>query len=162
MFSDPQFWVAIAFLIFIIAIFNPVRKILITSLDSKIKEIKNSLDEAESIKNQAQNTLSEIEKRNSEMEIEIKNIILNAEDKVNELQVQYEKNLIQILDKKKNLANIRIEQLVRDTNNSIQNQITSTALNTASLLINDKLDSKKKSELVNNSLKEFSSSFKKN
>ena len=162
MFSDPQFWVAIAFLIFIIAIFNPVRKILITSLDSKIKEIKNSLDEAESIKNQAQNTLSEIEKRNSEMEIEIKNIILNAEDKVNELQVQYEKNLIQILDKKKNLANIRIEQLVRDTNNSIQNQITSTALNTASLLINDKLDSKKKSELVNNSLKEFASSFKKN
>ena len=27
MFSDPQFWVAIAFFLFVLAVFNPVRKI---------------------------------------------------------------------------------------------------------------------------------------
>ena len=42
MFSDPQFWVAIAFIIFVIAIFNPTRKILSLSLDKKINEIKES------------------------------------------------------------------------------------------------------------------------
>ena len=40
MFSDPQFWVFVAFIIFVGAIFNPVRKMLSTGLDSKIKEIK--------------------------------------------------------------------------------------------------------------------------
>ena len=35
MISDPQFWVAIAFGIFILAIFNPVRKILSSSLRFK-------------------------------------------------------------------------------------------------------------------------------
>jgi F-type H+-transporting ATPase subunit b len=55
MLSDPQFWVAIAFVIFLLAIFNPVRKILITSLDTKIEEIKNNIETAENIRSQTQN-----------------------------------------------------------------------------------------------------------
>ena len=43
MFSDPQFWVAVAFVAFIAAVFNPVRKILTTSLDAQIKDIKNKI-----------------------------------------------------------------------------------------------------------------------
>lgn len=50
MFSDPQFWVAIAFILFVIVIFNPIRKILVSSLDSRINEIKNSIAEAENLK----------------------------------------------------------------------------------------------------------------
>ena len=45
MFSDPQFWVAVSFILFIAAIFNPVRKILTSSLDAQIKDIKNKIDE---------------------------------------------------------------------------------------------------------------------
>ena len=37
MFSDPQFWVAVAFIAFIAAIFNPARKILTTNLDKQIR-----------------------------------------------------------------------------------------------------------------------------
>ena len=44
MFSDPQFWVAVSFILFIAAIFNPVRKILTSSLDGQINEIKNKID----------------------------------------------------------------------------------------------------------------------
>ena len=42
MFSDPQFWIFCAFIIFIATVFKPIRKILITSLDYKINEIKNN------------------------------------------------------------------------------------------------------------------------
>ena len=45
MFSDPQFWVAVAFVAFIAAIFNPVRKILTSSLDAQIKDIRNKIVE---------------------------------------------------------------------------------------------------------------------
>ena len=44
MFSDPQFWVAVSFILFIAAIFNPVRKILTSSLDAQINDIKNKLN----------------------------------------------------------------------------------------------------------------------
>jgi len=60
MFSDPQFWVFVAFVIFIITIFKPAQKIFTSGLDNKIKEIKDSIDQAEKIKNEAQNTLSQI------------------------------------------------------------------------------------------------------
>ena len=43
MFNDPQFWVLIAFIIFIGVIFNPVRKTLYAGLDTKIQEIKDSV-----------------------------------------------------------------------------------------------------------------------
>ena len=52
MFSDPQFWVAVAFVAFIVAIFNPVRKILTSSLDTQIKDIKNKNESVLQIQNQ--------------------------------------------------------------------------------------------------------------
>ena len=35
MFSDPKFWVAISFIIFVAVIFNPIRKILGTNMYKK-------------------------------------------------------------------------------------------------------------------------------
>ena len=49
MFSYPQFWVAVAFFLFLAAIFNPVRKVLISSLDSQINQIKLKIDEAQNL-----------------------------------------------------------------------------------------------------------------
>ena len=60
MFVDPQFWVAIAFIIFVVAVFNPIRKMLGTTLNSKIQDIKKSIEEAENIKNETQNTFSAV------------------------------------------------------------------------------------------------------
>ena len=56
MFSDPQFWVAVSFFLFILAIFNPVRKILKSSLDTQISEIKKNIEETENLKNEAHKT----------------------------------------------------------------------------------------------------------
>ena len=86
MFSDPQFWVAVAFVAFIAAIFNPVRKILTTNLDSQIKDIKDKIDEAENLKNETQVTLSEVKKRQNDVQAEIQDIQKEAEKKVKQLE----------------------------------------------------------------------------
>ena len=86
MFSDPQFWVAVAFFAFIAAVFNPIRKILTTNLDSQIKDIKDKIEEAENLKNETQNTLSEIKQRQNDVEIEIQEIHKEAESKVKQLE----------------------------------------------------------------------------
>ena len=93
MFSDPQFWVAVAFVAFIAAIFNPVRKILTSSLDTQIKDIKNKIDEAENLKNETQTTLSEIKKRQNDVQIEIQDIHKDAEKKVKQLEENAETNI---------------------------------------------------------------------
>ena len=82
MLSDPQFWVLIAFIIFIGFMIKPVRKILSINLGDKIQEIKDSIDQAEKIKNDAQLALSEIKKRQNEVKGEIDLIEQEAKEKI--------------------------------------------------------------------------------
>ncbi len=74
MFSDPQFWVAVAFVAFIAAVFNPVRKMLTASLDAQIKDIKDKIEEAENLKNETQVSLSEIKQRQNDVQSEIQEV----------------------------------------------------------------------------------------
>ncbi|SVA53161.1 uncharacterized protein METZ01_LOCUS106015, partial [marine metagenome] len=104
MFVDPQFWVAIAFIIFVVAVFNPIRKMLGTTLNSKIQDIKNSIEEAENIKNETQNTLSDLKKRQNDVQIEIENIHKDAKEKIQILESQAEEKLKEKIDKRNLLA----------------------------------------------------------
>ena len=161
MFSDPQFWVAVSFLLFILAIFNPVRKILVSSLDTQINEIKNKINEAENIKNEAQKTLSELRARENEVGNEIKELKLNSEKKISELNDLYSRKLTDQIEKRKLLAENKIEQFVRDTNISIKNYITDAAIETTVSVLSNNLSSDKKSSLVNDSIKELNEVLKK-
>ena len=160
MFSDPQFWVAVSFILFIAAIFNPVRKILTSSLDGQINEIKNKIDESENIKNEAQKTLSELKKREQEVELEIKILSDNAAIKIVELEEQSKQKLKDQIEKRKILAENKIDQLVRDANLSIKNYISSTAINTTIHILNNNLSDEKKSSLIIESIKEMNSVLK--
>ncbi|MDC3131465.1 hypothetical protein OA492_00980 [Pelagibacteraceae bacterium] len=160
MFSDPQFWVAVSFILFIAAIFNPVRKILTSSLDGQIKEIKNKIDESENIKNEAQKTLSELKKREQEVEKEIKALSDNAASKIVGLEEQSKQKLKDQIEKRKILAENKIDQLVRDANVSIKNYISSTAINTTIHILNNNLTDEKKASLISESIKEMNSVLK--
>ncbi|MDC0044791.1 hypothetical protein OAJ12_00165 [Pelagibacteraceae bacterium] len=160
MFSDPQFWVAVSFILFIAAIFNPVRKILTSSLDGQINEIKNKIDESENIKNEAQKTLSELKKREQEVEKEIKALSDNAASKIVGLEEQSKQKLKDQIEKRKILAENKIDQLVRDANVSIKNYISSTAINTTIHILNNNLTDEKKASLISESIKEMNSVLK--
>ena len=160
MFSDPQFWVAIAFIIFILAIFNPVRKILNSSLDTKINEIKESIEEAENLKNDTQVILSEIKKRQNEVELEIKEIHLNSKNKIKILESQAQIKLSEQNSKRESLAKAKIEQMVRDANLMVKQHITQTAINAAIIVLEKKLNAEEKQNLINQSIKDLESVFK--
>jgi F0F1-type ATP synthase membrane subunit b/b' len=155
MFSDPQFGVALAFALFVIAVFKPVRKILSTSLDSKIKEIKDSIDEAEDLKNETQITLSDIKKRQNEVELEIQEIHYNAKEKIKIIESEAKKKLDEQSNKREQLAKTKIEQMARDANLSIQNNISQTAIIAAIAVLEKKLNKEDKQNLINQSIKDF-------
>jgi F-type H+-transporting ATPase subunit b len=155
MISDPQFWVAIAFIIFVLSIINPVRKILNSSLDGKIKEIKESIEEAEHLKNDTQVILSEIKKRQNEVELEIKVIHSNAKEKIKILESQAKIKLTEQSKKREVLTKTKIEQMVREANLLVQNQITQTAISATIAVLEKKLNSEEKGNLINQSIKDL-------
>ena len=160
MFSDPQFWVALAFVVFVIAIFNPVRKLLSSSLDTKIKEIKDSIDQAEDLKNETQANLSEIKKRQSEVKNEIEEIKKSAKNKIQILENQAKEKLVDLTAKKELLASEKIEQMARDANLEIQEYISRTSIEASIIVLKKKLDKEGKQNLINSSIKELSSIIK--
>ena len=160
MFSDPQFWVAVSFILFIAAIFNPVRKILTSSLDAQIKDIKNKIDEVENLKKEAQTALDELKERETKVEKEIENLNLESEKRITELKDISSSKLTDQIEKRKILAENKIEQLVRDTNNSIKNYITSVAIEATRNILLQNLSKNKKSDLIEESISEFNSVLK--
>jgi F-type H+-transporting ATPase subunit b len=160
MFSDPQFWVAVAFVAFIVAIFNPVRKILTSSLDTQIKDIKNKIDEAENLKNETQTTLSEIKKRQNDVQIEIQDIHKDAEKKVKQLEENAEAKLKDQIAKRQVLAEAKIDQLTRDANNLIQSHISSTAIAATISILQQKLNNQEQQKLIDKSIEELGSALK--
>ena len=160
MFSDPQFWVAVSFILFIAAISNPVRKILTSSLDAQIKDIKNKIDEVENLKNEAQKALDELKERETKVEKEIQKLNLESEKRISELKDISASKLTDQIEKRKILAENKIEQLVRDTNNSIKNYISSVAIEATINILRKNLSNDKKSSLIKESITEFNSVLK--
>ena len=160
MFSDPQFWVAVAFFAFIAAVFNPVRKILTSNLDAQIKDIKDKIEEAENLKNDTQFTLSEVKQRQNDVQIEIQAIQDDAKNKVMQIQQIAENKLKDQIKKKQILAELKIDQLTRDANNLIQSHISSTAVAATINIIQKKLNNEEQQKLIHRSIEELGSVLK--
>ena len=157
MFSDPQFWVFIAFIIFVGAIFNPVRKTLFTSLDNKIKEIKENINQAEKVKNDSQVTLSEIKKRQNEVKDTINSINQETKDKVKRIESNANAKLKEQIDKRNTLASLKIDQITRDAKIEIQQYIIQTAITATIDILKKKLNDQEKQKLINLSINELNS-----
>jgi len=160
MFNDPQFWVFIAFIIFIGVMIKPVRKILSINLGDKIQEIKDSINQAEKIKNDAQLTLSEIKKRQNEVKVEIDLIGQEAKEKITIIEKNAHTKLIDQINKRNSLASVKIDQMTRDANTEIQKHITQIAISATVKILEKKLNDKEKQNLINQSVNELGSALK--
>ena len=160
MFSDPQFWVFIAFIIFAGVMIKPVRKILLINLGDKIQEIKDSIDQAEKIKNDAQLTLGEIKKRQNEVKGEIDSIRQEAKERIAIIEKNAHTKLTDQINKRNALASIKIDQMVRDANTEIQIHITQIAISATVDILEKKLNNQEKQNLINQSINELESVLK--
>ena len=158
MFSDPQFWVFVAFIIFVIAIFKPVKKILTLNLDNKIKEIKNNINKAENIKSEAQQILSKINIRQNDLKQEIQDIQNKSKERMAFIEQQFQQKLNEQIIKRNALAKIRIEQMTRDANMQVQQYIADNTIKATIKILEKKLDQFEKQELINQSISELNSS----
>ena len=157
MFSDPQFWVFVAFVIFVATIFKPVRTMLVSGLDNKIYEIKNSIDRAEKIKNETQLTLSEIKKRQNEVKQEIEVIQNEAKEKITSIEKLSNQKLNEQIKKRNELTKIKIEQMAREANEKVQQYIVQNTIKATIIILEKKLNQSEKQNLINQSIADLNS-----
>ena len=79
MFSDPEFWVAVAFVILIgVFVYFGIHRTVLKTLDHRADRIKAELDDARRLKDEAAKLLAEYQARHASAEREARNIIDSA------------------------------------------------------------------------------------
>ena len=152
---DATFWVAISFFIFVgILIYLKVPQKMNISLIDQINEIKKELSEAEKLKIEAKNLLSNYENKIDKSKKETLEIINLAKKNSEKNILEKTEKFHQIIELKKKNAEQKITQMKDNALRDIKNISVKISVETVEHLIKNSIDKKKLQKLYENSLEQ--------
>ena len=159
---DATFWVMISFFAFLglLIYFKIPQKIKIT-LDEKINNIRNEINEADKLKEDAKNILTEHEKKISNSKAEVKQMIDKANEEAEKNVIKTNEDFHNLMESRKKNAEERIKQLKSQALKDIKNASVKVALKSVEKLIKNSLDKSKLDKIYSISLEETKLALKK-
>ena len=162
MIIDATFWVAISFILFVglIVYFKVPQKIKIV-MEDNIINITNQIQEAEKLKEEAKNLLSENEKKLSNSKIEVKEMINKANEDAEKNIIRVNSEFHKMIENRKKSTDEKIKQMKEQTFKEIKNASVKIAIESAESLLKNSLDKTKLDKLYLSSLEETKLALKK-
>lgn len=152
--DNATLWVGVSFVLFILLVFKPLLKSTNRSLDDKITNIKNKLEDAKKLNLESEKIYNEIEKDRIAGEMKINMILENALKEAKDIEEKMKNNLQETIKKKENQLKQRLQQTKIKFEKEISSEILRSSIDvTKKRIINDLSDSKNNS-LVENSIDE--------
>ena len=161
MIIDATFWVAVSFFMFLgVLIYFKIPQKIASTLDDSINTIKTEVDDAESLKEESKNILSEYERKISNAKAEVKQMVDAATDDAdhNVLKTN-EEFYVQMENRKKNTED-RIKQMKNQALKDIKNASVKIAIQTVEVLLKNSLDKNKLNKIFTSSVEETKSALK--
>lgn len=159
-FSDPTFWVAVAFFIFLAATIRPLLRALANALDGRIERIRAQLDEAQSLREEAQKMLAESKRKQRDAEAEADRMIAHANDEAKRIREHAAQDLEAALARRTQQAEEKIEQAEATALKEVRDQAVDLALAATSRLLAEKVDKARDEALIDQSIKDLSNKLK--
>ena len=158
---DATFWVAVSFFIFVGGlIYLKVPQKVNGSLNEKIKQIKNELDEAEKLKNESKNLLSSYENKIDVSKKETKEIINLSKKQSETMIIEKTNKFHQDMDLKKKNAEQKIAQLKEDALHDIKKASVKISIDAVTNLIKNSVDKNKLENVYIKGLAEIKTALK--
>ena len=111
MFNEPEFWVAVAFVIFVAGLgYLGVHRMIAKSLDERAGRIQAELDEARKLKDEAAALLAEYQRKRREAEGEAQEIIAGAKAEAERLSVEAKIKIEEFVSRRTKMAEVKIAQ----------------------------------------------------
>ena len=162
MMIDATFWVMISFFAFIgLLVYFKVPQKIKTALDENINNIKKQIDEAEKLKEDAKNILTEHEKKISNSKVKVKQMIGNATEQAEKNVIKINQDLHNLMEAKKKNAEERIKQLKNQALKDIKNASVKIAIVSVEKLIKNSMDKSKLDKIYSSSIEETKIALKK-
>jgi len=158
---DATFWVAISFFIFFgVLIYLKVPQKINNLLTDEINEMKKELNEAERLKFEAKNLLSNYENKIDKSKKETREIINLAKKDSEKTILEITKKFHQIIENKKKNAEQKIVQMKENALKDIKNISVKISMEAVEHLIKNSIDKSKLEKLYIKSLEQAKTSLK--
>ena len=152
---DATFWVAVSFFIFFGGIiYLKVPQKINNSLINQIKEIKKELDEAEKLKIEAKNLLSNYENKIDKSKKETQEIISLAKKESEKTILEKTEKFHQIIENKKKNAEQKIIQMKENALKEIKNISVKISMEAVESLIKNSINKDKLQSLYNKNIEQ--------
>lgn len=160
---DATFWALVALIIFLgLLVYLKVPAMLGSSLDKRAERIRNELEEARKLREEAQQLLAEYQRKRREAEAEAKDLVDAAWREAKVIVAEAKQKTEEYVARRTVLAEQKIAQAERDAVNEVRARAVDVAVSAAERLLAGKVDGKTGSQLFDASLKEVKSRMKLN
>jgi len=159
---DATFWVMVSFFAFIgLLIYFKIPQKIKTTLDENIINIKKQIDEADKLKEDAKNILTDHEKKISNSKSEVKEMINTANEEAEKNVIKTNQDFHNLMETRKKNAEERIKQLKNQALKDIRNASVKIAIESVEKLIKNSLDKSKLDKIYSSSIEETKLALKK-
>ena len=159
---DATFWVMISFFLFVgLLIYFQIPQKIKTTLENNISNIKNQIDEADKLKEDAKNILTEHEKKISNSKTEVKSMIAKAGEEAEKNIIKTNQDFHNLIENRKKNAEERIRQLKNQALKDIKNTSVKIAMDSVEKLLKNSLDKSKLDKIYMSSIEETKLALKK-
>lgn len=152
---SPEFWVAVAFVIFVAGIYRPVGRAAGSALDGRADKIRASLDEAEKLREDAQHLLAEYQRKQRDAMKECEEIIAQARQEAERMVRDAEIEITEALARREQMAKDKLALAEADALAEVRNAAVDVALSAAAKLIAKDLDTAAADTLVRQATEEL-------
>lgn len=147
------FWSGVAFLVMFYIMWKHVVPALQDTLDKRANRIREDLDNAALLRNEAQQTLTAYEKQLRAARKEAQDVVAHAKADAERLVAAKTAELERDLARRSEEARVSIEQAKNRAMNEVREQIASIAVAAAERIIASEVDGKKAAQITEEALK---------
>ncbi len=153
--NSPEFWVAVGFVILMVAIAKPIGKAFAAMLDARSERIRATLDEATQLREDAQHLLVEHQRKQRNAVQETEAMLAKAKEESERLAAEATANLEITLRRREEMAHEKIARAEAEALQQVREIAVDVAVAAARKLIAEKLDDGRRSALVDAAISEL-------
>jgi F-type H+-transporting ATPase subunit b len=152
---NAEFWFAIAVLIFVAILWKPAKRFLIGGLDARAARIRDELDAASRLRQEAERTLTALRVSEREAAAEAEEIVAHAKAEAERIAAESARAMEEALRRRQRQAEERIAQEQARAVAEIRAVTVDIAIAAARRIIADELDEQRAAALIDSTIAEL-------
>ncbi len=153
--QDPVFWTAVAFVIFVVLMYRPLKKALLGALDGRIEQIRAEVDEAQRLREEAQALLASYQRKQREAAQEAEEIVKQAREEADFHRKETEAAMVDLLKRQEALAVEKIAQAEASAVQEVRDIAVDLAIAATQKILAEKVTGDLSDKLVDNAIAEL-------